>query len=171
MYNLQKRQLFAWQGGSDQDDVTGTGPTIYHGKNRALIDPIKKLLAFSELEAVVSVQIQTVSQSVPGKVIGEMRSCGAAIIHVEDERHLSDVDGKEHVVLNDNVLIEIGAAMALFGERFVLVVKEGVKLPSNLQGLLVLSYKGQTLDMEETVKLMEAIGDMKKRVLPSAGVH
>jgi hypothetical protein len=140
---------------------------ITHGKNKALIEPITKLLKFGELEAVVSVQSQTVSQPVPTKVMSEMRACGAAIIHVEDERHLVDKEGNEHVVLNDNVLIEIGAAMALFGERFILVAKDGVKLPSNLQGLLVLPYKGQTLDMEETVKLLEAINDMKQRKLPS----
>lgn len=139
---------------------------ITHGKNKALIEPIKKLLAFGELDAVVSVQTQTVSQPVPSKVMNEMRSCGAAIIHVEDERHLVDKEGNEHIVLNDNVLIEIGAAMALYGERFILVVKDGVKLPSNLQGLLVLPYKGDTLDMEETVKLLEAVNDMKKRSLP-----
>jgi predicted nucleotide-binding protein len=140
---------------------------ITHGKNKALIEPITKLLKFGELEAVVSVQSQTVSQPVPIKVMSEMRACGAAIIHVEDERHLADKEGNEHVVLNDNVLIEIGAAMALFGDRFILVVKDGVKLPSNLQGLLVLPYKGQTLDMEETVKLLEAINDMKQRKLPA----
>jgi predicted nucleotide-binding protein len=140
---------------------------ITHGKNRELIEPIKKLLKFGELEAVVSVQTQTVSQPVPSKVMAEMRACGAAIIHVEDERKLVDEKGEVHVVLNDNVLIEIGAAMALFGERFILVVKEGVKLPSNLQGLLVLPYKGQTLDMEDTIKLLEAINDMKGRALPT----
>src|SRR5271154_82584 len=80
---------------------------LTHGKNKALIEPIRKLLAFGELEAVVSVQTHTISQPVPGKVMEEMRSCGAAIIHVEDERHLVDKDGNEHVVLNDNVLIEI----------------------------------------------------------------
>ncbi|MCI0626401.1 MAG: hypothetical protein L0387_32945 [Acidobacteria bacterium] len=63
---------------------------ITHGKNRALIEPITKLLKFGELEAVVSVQSQTVSQPVPTKVMAEMRACGAAIIHVEDERHLVD---------------------------------------------------------------------------------
>jgi len=139
---------------------------ITHGKNKALIEPVKKLLGFGELEAVVAVQTQTVSQPVTEKVMAEMRSCGAAIIHVEDERHLVDKQGSEHIVLNDNVLIEIGAALALFGQRFILVVKEGVKLPSNIQGLLELRYKGSTLDMEETVKLLEAINDMKKRPLP-----
>lgn len=154
---------------TEQKRVTGGRSRkvfITHGKNRALIEPIKKLLAFGELEAVVSVQTQTVSQPVPSKVMEEMRACGAAIIHVEDERHLIDNEGNQHVVLNDNVLIEIGAAMALFGQRFILVVKEGVKLPTNLSGLLVLSYKGQMLDMEETVRLLEAVKDMKERTLP-----
>ncbi len=145
---------------------------ITHGKNHALIEPIKKLLAFGELEAVVSVQTQTVSQGIPDKVMEEMRSCGAAIIHVDQERILMDAKGEQHVGLNDNVLIEIGAALALYGQkRFILVVKDGVKLPSNLQGLLELRYNGETLDMPETVKLMEAINDMKKRGVPVQQMH
>ena len=142
---------------------------ITHGKNKELIEPIKKLLSLAELEAVVSVQTQTVSQPVPSKVMNEMRSCGAAIIHVDDERHITDKDGVEHIVLNDNVLIEIGAAMAIYGERFILIVKEGLKLPSNLTGLLELRYKGNTPQIEDTIKLIDAINDMKKRPLPQGG--
>jgi predicted nucleotide-binding protein len=139
---------------------------ITHGKNKAFIDPIKKLLTFGELEAVVADERQTVSQPVPEKVMEDMRSCGAAIIHVEDEKRLMDKEVKEHVVLNENVLIEIGAAMALYGRRFILVVKEGVQLPSNLQGLYEVRYEGATLDGNATIKLLEAINDMKKRPLP-----
>jgi predicted nucleotide-binding protein len=139
---------------------------ITHGKNRALIEPIKKLLTFGDLEAVVSVHSQTVSLPVPGKIMEEMRSCGAAIIHVESEKALRDDSDVLQPVLNDNVLIEIGAAMALFGQRFILVVKDGVNLPSNLQGLLELRYKGETLDVNDTVSLLDAIADMKRRPLP-----
>lgn len=142
---------------------------ISHGKNRALIDPIKKLLTFGEFVPVAEIENQTVSQPVPTKVMTSMRSCGAAIIHVEDERRITDDKGEVHVMLNENVLIEIGAAMALYGDRFILVVKEGVKLPSNLQGLLQLRYKGDTLDVNETVALMEAMKDMKGRSLPPTG--
>ena len=140
---------------------------ITHGKNKDLIEPIKKLLSLADLEPVVSVQTQTVSQPVPSKVMGEMRSCGAAIIHVDDERHITDKDGVEQIFLNDNVLIEIGAAMAIYGERFILIVKEGLKLPSNLSGLLELRYKGDKPQIEDTIKLIDAINDMKKRPLPS----
>lgn len=140
---------------------------ITHGKNKGFIEPIRKLLAFGELEAVVAEEKQTVSQPVPEKVMEDMRSCGAAIIHVEDERHLLDKEAKEHIVLNENVLIEIGGAMALYGRRFILVVKDGVELPSNLQGLYQVRYTGETLDGNATIKLLEAINDMKKRALPS----
>src|SRR6266704_21080 len=142
---------------------------ISHGKNRALIDPIKELLKFGNLEAVVSVEKSTVSQPVTQKVMGDMRSCGAAIIHIDSERKLMDIESKEQFALNENVLIEIGAAMALYGERFILLVREGVKLPSNLQGLFEVRYAGEKLDGNETIRLMSAINDMKGKPLPPAG--
>lgn len=138
---------------------------ITHGKNREFVDPIKKLLSFGEMVAVVSAEKQTVSQPVSDKVMNDMRSCGAAIIHVEDELRLMDNKTNEHIVLNPNVLIEIGAAMALYGKRFILLVKSGVKLPTNLQGLFEVRYEGDVLDGAATIKLLESINDMKKLTL------
>jgi predicted nucleotide-binding protein len=114
------------------------------------------------MEAVVSVEKQSVSQPVPDKVMNDMRDCGAAIIHVEGEQVLIDSEAKEHVVLNPNVLIEIGAAMALYKKRFILLVKDGVKLPSNLQGLFEVRYEGDALDGNATIRLLEAINELKK---------
>ena len=134
---------------------------ITHGKNKGFVEPIKKLLRFGEFESVVSVEKQSVSQPVPEKVMSDMRSCGAAIIHVQGEQVLLDQDANEHIVLNPNVMIEIGAAMALYGKRFILLVKEGTKLPSNLQGLYEVRYEGDALDGTATIKLLEAINEMK----------
>lgn len=139
---------------------------IAHGKNKGLIEPIRKLLKFGELEAVVSTQKQTVSQPVSDKVIADMRTSGAAIIHVDAEETLIDKEAKEHHVLNTNVLIEIGAAMALYGRRFILLVKEDTQLPSNLQGLFEVRYEGKTLDGDATIRLLEAINDIKNHPLP-----
>jgi hypothetical protein len=58
---------------------------------------------------------QRPSSKVPDKVLDDMRSCGAAVIHVGTEPRRLDQDGKEHRVLNPNVLIEIGAAMMHYG--------------------------------------------------------
>ena len=148
------------------DSVKKRRVFVTHGKNISFIEPIKKFLQFGELEAIISVEKQSVSQPVPDKVMNDMRSCGAAIIHVDAEMKLFNMEGKEYVVINPNVLIEIGAAMALFGRRFILLVKEGVTLPSNLQGLYEVRYSGDSLDANATVKLLEAINEMKKYPMP-----
>jgi predicted nucleotide-binding protein len=149
------------------DDERRRRVFITHGKNRELVEPIRQLLEYGELEAITSVERQSVSKPVPEKVMDDMRSCGAAIIHVDADKRIVDAAGDEHVVLNPNVLIEIGAAMAFYGRRFILLVKEGVKLPSNLQGLYEVRYNGDTLDAQSTIKLLEAIKDIKNYQLPA----
>jgi predicted nucleotide-binding protein len=56
--------------------------------------------------------------------------------------------------------------MALYGRRFILLVREGVKLPSNLQGLYEVRYQGDVLDGVVTIKLLKAINEMKSVPLP-----
>lgn len=155
--------------GAQGTDVERAQRRVYitHGKNRGQVDTIKKLLAFGELEPVVSVDRTSVSQPVPDKIMDEMRSCGAAIIHVDAEQKLMDANANEQLVLNANVLIEIGAAMALYGRRFILLVKDGITLPSNLQGLYQVRYTGEALDSDGTVRLMEGIRDIKNYKLPA----
>lgn len=149
------------------DDQRRKRVFITHGKNRDLVDPIRKLLEYGELEPVISVERTSVSKPVPEKVLDDMRTSGAAIIHVDAERTVIDKEGTEHVLLNPNVLIEIGAAMAFYGRRFILLVREGVKLPTNLQGLFEVRYSGDTLDAVATIKLLEAIKDIKNYALPN----
>ena len=153
--------------GSATATATARRVFITHGKNRAFIDPVKKLLGFGEMEAVVSVEKPSVSQPVPDKVMNEMRSCGSAIIHVDAEQKVIDKEANEHTVVNPNVLIEIGAAMALYGRRFILLVREGVALPSNLQGLFEVRYDGNSLDGDATIRLLEAINDLKNHPIPN----
>jgi hypothetical protein len=134
---------------------------ITHGSNRKIVEQLQKILVFGKFEPVTSVDRQTVAKPVPDKVMDDMRSCGAAIVHVGAERVLLDRDGSEVPVINSNVLIEIGAAMALYGRRFILLVERGVSLPSNLQGLYEVRYEGDQLDHDATMKLLEAFNDFR----------
>jgi predicted nucleotide-binding protein len=74
---------------------------------------------------------------------------------------MMDTEGKEHIILNQNVLIEIGAAMALYGGKFILLVETGATLPSNLQGLYQVRYEGEKLDYDATIKLLKAFNDFR----------
>jgi predicted nucleotide-binding protein len=128
---------------------------ITHGKNATVVEQIKKILTYGKFEPVVSAQRQTVAKPLPEKVMDDMRACSAAIVHVGIERVLLDEKGDEHPQINGNVLIEIGAAMALYDRRFVLLVERGVQLPSNLQGLYEVRYEGEQLEFDATMKLLE----------------
>lgn len=56
---------------------------------------------------------------------------------------------------------EIGAAMALYGRKFILLVEKGATLPSNLQGLYEVRYEGDKLDYDSTMKLLKAFSDFR----------
>ena len=132
---------------------------ITHGKNRKILDQVKELVAYGKYEPIVAMEHETAAKPVPQKVMDDMRTCKAAVIHVSAERILVDEDGNRFPRINENVLIEIGAAMALYGTKFVLLVEEGVTLPSNLQGLYECRYDGNELNMPATMKLLKAFSE------------
>jgi predicted nucleotide-binding protein len=134
---------------------------ITHGKQRAIVGQIKELLTFGNFEPIVSVEREATAIPVPEKVFEDMRSCGAGVLHVGAEGKYLDRDGNEHVKINDNVLIEIGAAMALYGKRVILLVEKGVALPSNLQGLYRCEFEGDKLDYDSTMKLLKTFSQFR----------
>ncbi len=134
---------------------------ITHGKNRKILEQVKELVLFGKFDPVVAQERETSAKPVPDKVMDEMRSCQAAVIHVGSEGVLLDSAGKEIPQVNGNVLIEIGAAMALYGRNFILLVEEGVSLPSNLQGLYECRYSGDELNMPATMKLLKAFNEFQ----------
>lgn len=134
---------------------------VSHGKNKEFVNQIKELLTFGKFEPVVSVEKASTSIPVPEKVFKDMRSCSAAVIHVTSEGEVLDAQGEKHTRINENVLIEIGAAIALYGKNFVLLVEKGLTLPSNLQGLYRCEYEGNQLDYQATMELLKTFNQFK----------
>ena len=125
------------------------------------LEQIKKLVALGGFDPVISVQTETAAKPVPDKVMDDMRMCSAAVIHVGSDGIVTDADGVAHTQINPNVLIEIGAAMALYKRRYILVVENGVKLPSNLQGLYESRYNGDAIELDAGMKILEALRGLK----------
>jgi hypothetical protein len=134
---------------------------ISHGKQKAIVVQIKELLEFGNFDPVVSVEREATAIPVPEKVFEDMRSCGAGVIHVGAEGKYLDRDGNEHTKINDNVLIEIGAAMALYGKKVIILVERGVTLPSNLQGLYRCEFEGDRLEYDSTMKLLKTFSQFR----------
>ena len=131
---------------------------ISHGKNQSkLVDTLKRAVSYGKFNPIVSVELSDTSKPVPQKVMEEMRSCFGGIVHVRSEGQWTDADSKTHLKINDNVLIEIGAAMAIYKDNFILLAERGVQLPSNLQGLFVCYYEGDQLDGDAMMRLLEGL--------------
>lgn len=134
---------------------------ITHGKNRTMVEHLKELLIYGQFEPVVSVEREATAIPVPDKVFSDMSKCQAGIIHIEGEETLIDKDGKIHHKINENVLIEIGAAIALYGKKVILLCQKGITLPSNLQGLYRCEYEGDQLDYAATMKLLKTFNEFR----------
>ncbi|WP_306575176.1 TIR domain-containing protein [Anaerotruncus massiliensis (ex Togo et al. 2019)] len=136
---------------------------ISHGKNNAIIiGQLKELLAYGQMEAIVSVERETTAIPVPDKVFDDMRNCDAGIIHIDTEEVPVGNGEQKFNRLNENVLIEIGAAIALYGKRVILLCKKGTVLPSNLQGLYRCEYEGTQLDYASTMKLLKTMQELRE---------
>lgn len=142
---------------SIQQQISNNKVFIAHGSNLEIVKQLKDLLTFGKFEPFVSIEKESTAQPLPDKVIGEMKQCSAAVINVASEETLLDSKGTSHHRLNENVLIEIGAAMALYSKNFILLVQKGIHLPSDLQGLYRCDYEGEKLDYEATMKLLKTI--------------
>jgi len=136
---------------------------ISHGKNNTvIIGQLKELLNYGQMEPVISIERETTAIPVPDKVFDDMRNCDAGIIHIDLEEVPYGNGDEKYSRLNENVLIKIGAAIALYGKRVVLLCKKGTMLPSNLQGLYRCEYEGSQLDYASTMKLLKTMQELRE---------
>lgn len=133
---------------------------IAHGKNMDIVEQVETILGLADIESEYAEAEESPAIPVPEKVLGAMRRCSAGIICVSvDEGH---VDGEGNPQLNENVLIEIGAAFVLYDRRVVLLWDRRLDVPSNLQGLYRCEYEGDELNWAAGMKLMKAIKSFRE---------
>lgn len=136
---------------------------ITHGKDEKILEQLQRIVRLGNFEPIVAKNNETGAKPVPDKVLDDMKSCQAAVIHVSVDRILQDDEGKPFPQINQNVLIEIGVARAWYGNKFVLLVEEGLDLPSNLQGLYQCRYSGNELSMDAAFKILESFADFRAK--------
>jgi len=132
---------------------------ISHGKNMEIVNQVQTMLELADIESEVAEKEETAAIPVPDKVFSAMRRCNAGIIAVTVEEGRKDATGK--YALNENVLIEIGAAFVLYDRRVVLLWDKRLPVPSNLQGLYRCEFEGDDLTWTAGMKLMKAIQGFK----------
>jgi len=117
---------------------------ITHGKNKQVVAQLKELLAFGKFDPVVAQEHETTSKPVPDKVLDDMHTCFAGIIHVAGEEELFDGSGSVHHKIDENVLIEIGAAMALYGRNLYFSFRKASIFRPICRGCMCVTTKEST---------------------------
>jgi predicted nucleotide-binding protein len=133
---------------------------ISHGKNTDFVSQVETMLELADIESEVATKEETTAIPVPDKVFSAMRRCQAGIIIVSAEE--SHLGGDSEPRINENVLIEIGAAFVLYDRRVVLLWDKRLPVPTNLQGLYRCEFEGDELSWSAGMKLMKAIKGFKK---------
>jgi hypothetical protein len=128
---------------------------IAHGDNMEIVEQVETMLGVADIEHEVAEEEETTAIPVPDKVLDAMRRCKVGVIVVSaSERHKNEAG---EYTINENVLIEIGAAFVLYDRKVVLVWDKRLPVPSNLQGLYRCEYEGDELTWSAGMKLMKAI--------------
>jgi hypothetical protein len=117
-----------------------------------ILEQVKELVAFGQFEPIVFRRDETAPVPLLESLMEQMRGCDTAIVEVDANVLPREAEPR----IQANALIEIGAAMALYGRNFVLLVEDSVVLPSNLQGLCECRYRGDELNIPGMIELLRA---------------
>ena len=133
---------------------------ISHSRNQKILTQIERILQFGQFDYDIAEKIETTAIPIPDKVFGLMRKCNCAIINISADEQEKKEDGSYGI--NQNVLIEIGAAFLLYNKRVILLTDRRIDMPSNLKGLYSCYYEGDELGFDGTMKLQEALLNFRK---------
>jgi len=144
---------------------------ITHRNNGKVLEQVKELVAFGRFEPVVARERDAAAGPLLYNLMEQMRGCDTAVIHVA--AHGPSADDDRHPWISGDVLIEIGAAMALYGRNFVLLIEDAVELPPSLHGLCECRYSGDELNMPAMMRLLRTFSaftpSLTVRQLPDFG--
>ena len=134
-----------------------------------ILEQVKELVAFGQIEPIVFRRHEIATAPLLSSLMEQMRGCDTAIVEVDANVLPREAEPR----IQADVLLEIGAAMALYGRNFVLLVEDQVALPLNLQGLCECRYRGDELNMAAMMELLRAFSGFgrpgAKGALPALG--
>jgi hypothetical protein len=125
----------------------------YCGK---VLEHVKELATSGRFVPVVARERGAADGPLLYDLVEQMRGCDTAIIHVTAGTAPPAPDRQPQI--SGDVLIEIGAAMALYGREFVLLVEGAIELPPYLRGLRECRYRGDAPNMAAMMRLLRAFG-------------
>jgi hypothetical protein len=131
---------------------------IGHGKNKAALEQLKKILEQFKVPFKVAVEEPNLGRPISAKVRETMQSSNCAILIFTADEEFKDKKGNTIWRPSENVVYELGAAGYLYDNRIVILKEEEVNFPSNFNDLGYISFAKDQLEHKAMDILKELIG-------------
>lgn len=138
------------------------GPTrnaifVGHGKNRKPLEQLQKILEQLKIPFKVAIDEANRFRPISEKVADTMRDCGAAILIFTADEEFRDKDGETIWRPSENVVYELGAASAMYGNRIIIFKESDVHFPTNFRDIGYISFEKDQLSAKMHELLTELL--------------
>ncbi|HYE74965.1 MAG TPA: TIR domain-containing protein [Blastocatellia bacterium] len=116
---------------------------------------ISAILELAEIQTEVYERKVSFSPLLSNEVLNAMRACDAAIVFITPNDGSESQDGE--VALNQSVLHQINAALALYGEQVTLIYTDGLKPTGELQAITHFVFDEGELSLEKGVEIAKVV--------------
>ncbi len=143
--------------------TTSTSPSgknaifVGHGKNKTPLAQLKAILDQYGIPYKVATEEANVFRPISEKVADTMHSCGAAILIFTADEEFRDVNTNVLWRPSENVIFELGAASALYGQRVIIFKEESVHFPSNFRDIGYIEFPKDSLSAKTNELFKELI--------------
>ena len=127
---------------------------LIHGHDSVAVFELKDFISSLGLEPLVLFQLDDRGMHIIEKFEYYADQCDFAIaLLTPDDKQAKDLNSSEKWRARQNVILEIGWFMRRLGRKGVALLHKGdVELPSDLLGILYLSYNGSIYEVSERIR-------------------
>jgi hypothetical protein len=140
---------------------------IAHGKNRTPLSQIQRILDQFKVKYMVAVDEPHQGRPISAKVADIMKNCSSAIFIFTADEETKDSAGNMRYRPSDNVVYELGAASALYGNKIVIFKEEGVDFASDFSDIGYISFEKDRLDVKAMDLMKELVAFGLLQVTPA----
>lgn len=130
---------------------------VAHGKNRAPMEQLTKILNEFKIPFNVAVNEANAGRPISQKIAEMMRASSAALFVFTKDEEFVDKDGNTIWRPSENIVYELGAASLLYGNKIIIFKEEGVKFASDFQDLGYITFTVSEIGAKTLELLRELI--------------
>jgi len=142
----------------DQPRMLRNAIFVGHGKDKAPLEQLEKILGEYRLPFKVAVDEANRGRPISQKVADTMHECGAAILIFTADEEFTDKDGALVCRPSENVVFELGAASVLYGSRIIIFRDSRVQFPANFRDIGYITFEPGQLAAKVNELFRELIG-------------